>query len=143
MELDGARLDSTQYQIESGQLVIQSVPDGCTLRTCVDICPEDNTSLEGFIALRAPTAQCEAEGFRKITYFPDRPDVLAVYTVTLEARARPAPFCSATVTLSAKRNLRAVVTEPSGTTLSPNPVTCLPWWQGISSALAISLLLLG
>ena len=92
VELDGARLDSTQYQIESGQLVIQSVPDGCTLRTCVDICPEDNTSLEGFYRSQsAYCTQCEAEGFRKITYFPDRPDVLAVYTVTLEARSEACP----------------------------------------------------
>ena len=92
VELDGARLDSTQYQIESGQLVIQSVPDGCTLRTCIDICPEDNTSLEGFYRSQsAYCTQCEAEGFRKITYFPDRPDVLAVYTVTLEASSEACP----------------------------------------------------
>ena len=50
------------------------------------ICPEENTSLEGFYRSQsAYCTQCEAEGFRKITYFPDRPDVLAVYTVTLEA----------------------------------------------------------
>ncbi len=54
--------------------------------------PEENTSLEGFYRSQsAYCTQCEAEGFRKITYFLDRPDVLATYTVTLEADQSQCP----------------------------------------------------
>ena len=68
------------------------MPDSFSLRTCVAICPEENTSLEGFYRSQsAYCTQCEAEGFRKITYFTDRPDVLAIYTVTLEADAEACP----------------------------------------------------
>ena len=92
IELDGQRLSPEEYDISESQLMIPSVPDEFSLRTCVAICPEENTSLEGFYRSQsAYCTQCEAEGFRKITYFTDRPDVLAVYTVTLEADAQVCP----------------------------------------------------
>ena len=92
IELDGQRLSPEEYDVSEGQLMIPSVPDEFSLRTCVAICPEENTSLEGFYRSQsAYCTQCEAEGFRKITYFTDRPDVLAVYTVTLEADAKVCP----------------------------------------------------
>lgn len=92
VELDGARLSEEQYELTEQHLIIASVPDHFTLRTRVVICPEDNTSLEGFYRSQsAYCTQCEAEGFRKITYFLDRPDVMAVYTVTLEARRTECP----------------------------------------------------
>ena len=92
IELDGQRLSPEEYDVSEGQLMIPSVPDEFSLRTCVAICPEENTSLEGFYRSQsAYCTQCEAEGFRKITYFTDRPDVLAVYTVTLEADAQVCP----------------------------------------------------
>lgn len=92
VELDGQRLEGSQYALTSNQLVIADLPDQCVLRTCVQICPEENSSLEGFYRSQsAYCTQCEAEGFRKITYYPDRPDVLAVYTVTLEADRTTCP----------------------------------------------------
>ena len=92
VELDGVRLESTQYGVTDTQLVIASVSDRFTLRTRVIINPEENTSLEGFYRSQsAYCTQCEAEGFRKITYFLDRPDVLATYTVTLEADQSQCP----------------------------------------------------
>ena len=92
VELDGQRLSLDDYQVSDTELLIPSVPDSFSLRTCVAICPEENTSLEGFYRSQsAYCTQCEAEGFRKITYFTDRPDVLAIYTVTLEADAEACP----------------------------------------------------
>tara|TARA_Y100000991_G_scaffold116691_1_gene88043 strand:+ start:1203 stop:3809 length:2607 start_codon:yes stop_codon:yes gene_type:complete len=92
IELDGERLTEDDYTVGDTELVITSVPDRFSLRTCVTICPEENISLEGFYRSQsAYCTQCEAEGFRKITYFPDRPDVLAVYTVTLEADRAECP----------------------------------------------------
>ena len=92
LELDGERLSEDHYQITDEQLCIPSVPDQFELKTCVHICPEENTSLEGFYRSQsAYCTQCEAEGFRKITYFPDRPDVLAIYTVSLEADRAACP----------------------------------------------------
>ena len=92
IELDGERLTEDQYTVGDTELVVGSVPDRFSLRTCVTICPEENTSLEGFYRSQsAYCTQCEAEGFRKITYFLDRPDVLAVYTVTLEADRAECP----------------------------------------------------
>ena len=92
VELDGARLEPSQYDVTDTQLVIASVPDRFSLRTSVVISPEENTSLEGFYRSQsAYCTQCEAEGFRKITYFLDRPDVLATYTVALEADQSQCP----------------------------------------------------
>ena len=92
IELDGERLTEDEYTVGDTELVITSVPDRFSLRTCVTISPEENTSLEGFYRSQsAYCTQCEAEGFRKITYYPDRPDVLAVYTVTLEADRAECP----------------------------------------------------
>ena len=92
IELDSERLTEDQYSVGDTDLIVASVPDRFSLRTCVTICPEENTSLEGFYRSQsAYCTQCEAEGFRKITYFPDRPDVLAVYTVTLEADRAECP----------------------------------------------------
>ena len=92
VELDGQRLSEDHYQVTDEQLLIPLVPDQFELKTCVRICPEENTSLEGFYRSQsAYCTQCEAEGFRKITYFPDRPDVLATYTVSLEADRAACP----------------------------------------------------
>lgn len=63
------------------------LPDGpFTLDTEVEIAPEANTALEGLYMSRGMyCTQCEAEGFRKITYYPDRPDVMAPFRVRIEA----------------------------------------------------------
>ncbi len=63
-----------------------AVPKGPFLWECeVEIAPEDNTALEGLYMSRGMyCTQCEAEGFRKITYYPDRPDVMSVFTVRIE-----------------------------------------------------------
>jgi aminopeptidase N len=94
ISLDGRPLATTDYRYERGKLEVASARDGSVLETRVRVRPAANTALEGlYLSGSRDTGflltQCEAEGFRHITFFPDRPDVLARYTVTLRAdRAR-------------------------------------------------------
>lgn len=82
-----------QYKESAGKLVIESLPDEFTLRIVNEISPEKNTALEGlYVSGDALCTQCEAEGFRHITYFQDRPDVLARYTTTITADKTRYPY---------------------------------------------------
>ncbi len=84
--LDGRMLGQTEYRADGQQLVIPGVPDAFTLETVCRIEPEKNTQLMGLYASKnGYFTQCEAEGFRRITYFLDRPDVMARYTTTIHA----------------------------------------------------------
>jgi aminopeptidase N len=88
--VDGRMLDAADYRVDENHLVIAQVPDAFSLQTVVRFDPWKNTKLEGLYATKSGlVTQCEAEGFRRITYFIDRPDVMATYAVTLcAARAR-------------------------------------------------------
>jgi aminopeptidase N len=90
VEVDGERLGTNRYALNDDHLTLHDLPDACTVRTRVQIHPERNTALEGlYLSNGVFCTQCEPEGFRKITYFPDRPDVMARYRVRIEAdRAR-------------------------------------------------------
>jgi aminopeptidase N len=82
--IDGRKLAASEYRDDDGHLTIAKVPDSFTLETVVRFDPWKNTKLEGLYATKSGlVTQCEAEGFRRITYFIDRPDVMAVYSVTL------------------------------------------------------------
>ena len=73
---------------EGGELVIDNPPEGdaFTLEIRNTCAPDRNTQLSGLYSSGSGLfTQCEAEGFRRITYFLDRPDVMAIYTVTLRA----------------------------------------------------------
>jgi aminopeptidase N len=84
--VDGEALEPRDYQVGPESLVIHAVPEQCRVETRVLIRPQDNTSLEGLYKSRTMfCTQCEAEGFRKISYYLDRPDVMSVFTVTVEA----------------------------------------------------------
>lgn len=88
--MNGTPLDKDSYTIDKEKLTIHHAPDAVVLNTRVRITPQTNTTLEGLYQAGSGdelmfVTQCEPEGFRKITYFPDRPDVLAVYTTRLEA----------------------------------------------------------
>lgn len=86
LAIDGRPLTAADYRLEAEKLTIYGVPDSFTLSTVCEIKPQENTSLEGLYKSRGTfCTQCEAEGFRKITYFLDRPDVMAMYTTTLIA----------------------------------------------------------
>ena len=95
LRLDGDELNlarvlvdgqGASFRIEADQLVIDNLPESFELEIFTTCCPAKNTKLMGlFVSEDTFFTQCEAEGFRRITYFLDRPDVMANYTVTLRA----------------------------------------------------------
>ena len=89
--VDGRALGASEHTIDGEWLTIPDTPDAFTLETEVEIDPAANKALEGlYMSAGRFCTQCEAEGFRKITWFADRPDVLARYTVRVAApRAFP------------------------------------------------------
>src|SRR5919199_1333790 len=93
LALDGAPLGADAYELGAGKLVLKRPPTGpfrLTIGTRVN--PAANTQLMGlYLSKGVYCTQCEAEGFRRITFFPDRPDVLAVYRTRIEARRADAP----------------------------------------------------
>ena len=90
--LDGEALAAGRYTVDAEHLTVAEVPDAFTLEVETPLRPGENTSLEGlYLSGGAFCTQCEAEGFRKITYFPDRPDVMARYDVTIRADAERYP----------------------------------------------------
>jgi len=79
-------LTAEDYSVEGESLIIPDAPATSVLKTEVTIHPASNSALEGlYVSGEFLLTQCEAEGFRKITWFPDRPDVMTTYRVTLEA----------------------------------------------------------
>ena len=91
--LNGEVLSPERYQQQIGKLIINDAPDKLILELQVRIYPQTNTALEGFYIAGSGSdtmfvSQCEPEGFRKITFYPDRPDVLAIFTTRLEADKR-------------------------------------------------------
>ncbi|HVY59376.1 MAG TPA: aminopeptidase N [Xanthobacteraceae bacterium] len=93
LRLDGAELPAGHFVATPDSLTIAQPPNGpfrLEIETAVD--PAGNTQLMGLYRSRGTyCTQCEAEGFRRITYFPDRPDVMAVYTTRIEAEKSEAP----------------------------------------------------
>jgi aminopeptidase N len=84
--LDGADLGANRYSVDAHTLTIADVPDSFTLDIEARTSPRENTELSGlYVSNGSFFTQCEAQGFRRITYFPDRPDVMARYTTTLIA----------------------------------------------------------
>ena len=84
--LNGRVLTADDYVVEGETLTIPAAPLKCVLQTEVRIHPASNSALEGlYLSGEFLLTQCEAQGFRKITWFPDRPDVMTTYRVTLEA----------------------------------------------------------
>jgi aminopeptidase N len=83
--INGHRLDDSAYATTAETLTIHRPPASFTLQIVTEISPEANTSLSGLYTSKGMfCTQCEAEGFRRITYFLDRPDNLAVYTTRVE-----------------------------------------------------------
>tara|TARA_R110000851_G_scaffold4900_3_gene20375 strand:+ start:53964 stop:56525 length:2562 start_codon:yes stop_codon:yes gene_type:complete len=84
---------AANYRQHDSQLTITTEQTEFELEVITLLDPETNSSLEGlYMSDGAYCTQCEAEGFRRITYFLDRPDVLAIYTVRIEADKQACPF---------------------------------------------------
>ena len=91
--LNGRELSVEDYQVDEEGLTILEAPDSALIETWVQISPQTNTTLEGLYQAGTGdelmfVTQCEPEGFRKIAFVPDRPDVLTEYTTRLEAPKR-------------------------------------------------------
>lgn len=92
IELDGKPLAAEQVEERDNGLSISGLPDRCTLTLVCRVDPVDNTKLDGLYQSSGNfCTQCEPEGFRRITFFPDRPDVLSRYRVTLIADKASCP----------------------------------------------------
>jgi aminopeptidase N len=86
LHLDRRTLASNEYEVTDETLTIFEVPERFQLVVETEIKPQENTSLEGLYTSSGNfCTQCEAQGFRKITYYPDRPDVMAHFTVSILA----------------------------------------------------------
>ena len=84
VRVDGAEV--TDWSLEDGALIVPLTGRSAQVETLVEIAPIANTKLMGLYASEGMLCtQCEAEGFRRITFFPDRPDVLSRYTVRMTA----------------------------------------------------------
>ena len=85
--VNGQLLSENEYQLNTEQLIIQNAPADALVEITVIIHPESNTQLEGLYQAAGDlfVTQNEPEGFRKITFYPDRPDVLSVFTTRVEA----------------------------------------------------------
>ncbi len=93
IKLDGVSLPRNSYSINSQHLTIDDLPNQFTLDITTEINPQANTSLSGLYKSGDKyCTQCEAEGFRNITYFPDRPDVMTTFTTKVEADKSKYPF---------------------------------------------------
>jgi len=90
--IDGKPLDKAGYNVDAESLTIFIPPASFTLEIVTKINPKGNTQLSGLYQSSGNyCTQCEAEGFRRITYFLDRPDVMAVYRATIRADRKTCP----------------------------------------------------
>ena len=90
--VDGARLEPSAHVSPDGRLTIRDAPDRFAFEAECRIDPQTNTALSGLYLSRGIfCTQCEPEGFRRMTWFPDRPDVLSGFTVTIDADAERCP----------------------------------------------------
>lgn len=93
VRMNGLPLDASDYTLRDDALIIDRCPDEMTLEITTRIYPQNNTQLSGlYRSNHLFCTQCEAEGFRRITYFLDRPDVLATYTTRISADKKQYPI---------------------------------------------------
>lgn len=106
IKIDGRELQGNEYLRTDKALFISKVPEQFDLEIEVLIHPDKNTALEGlYHSGRLLCTQCEAEGFRRITYYPDRPDIMAVFTVSIEAEKADWPIMLSNGNLEQKGQL--------------------------------------
>lgn len=104
--LDGHLLQPHEYQLSANLLQLQNLPEQFVLSVETVINPSENSALEGlYKSAGAFCTQCEAEGFRRISYYLDRPDVLAVFTTTIYADAKQFPYLLSNGNLIEQRHL--------------------------------------
>jgi aminopeptidase N len=107
VRLDGTELGNNAYALTPDTLTLHGLPEGAfTLEIETEISPAANKALSGlYLAEDIYCTQCEAEGFRRMTYFYDRPDILSVYSVRVEAPKAAAPILLANGNLTSSGTL--------------------------------------
>ena len=107
VKLNGETVSPNRYQVDEAQLTLFDMPEGTfTLEVVTTCAPEENTALTGlYLSSDIYCTQCEAQGFRRITYFPDRPDVMATYRTRIEASKEEAPVLLSNGNLEASGDL--------------------------------------
>lgn len=104
--LAGVLLDPSQYQVDAQSLTIPNVPDHFNLEIEVVIKPAENTKLMGLYCSHGNyCTQCESQGFRRITYYLDRPDIMAPFTTTIVGDKTRCPILLSNGNLIAKETL--------------------------------------
>lgn len=123
------------YRQQDNQLIVEELPAQFTLTIVNDIHPAKNTALEGlYLSGDALCTQCEAEGFHHITYYQDRPDVLARFTTRIVADKARYPFLLSNGNRIGQVNWPMVATGCNGRIRSRNLATCSRWWRGLRRA---------
>ena len=93
VKVDGKALKRTQYRLTQTQLILSDLPDECVLEIETVCNPAANSTLMGlYVSGGRFCTQCEAEGFRRITYYLDRPDAMSVFKVRIEAPKTAYPY---------------------------------------------------
>ncbi|EKF19760.1 aminopeptidase N [Nitratireductor pacificus] len=95
LAVNGAKADATTFEASPDRLILRKTPHAARFELTIEtrLSPTKNKALMGlYVSNGVFCTQCEAEGFRRITYFLDRPDVLSVYTVRIEADRKEAPL---------------------------------------------------
>ena len=106
IHLNGIELSEHDYQISETSLTINNMPDEADLQIVSTCMPSKNSSLMGlYVSGKNLFTQCEAEGFRKICWFADRPDVMSIYHVTLRADRADFPLLLSNGNLVKKQDL--------------------------------------
>jgi hypothetical protein len=123
--VDGTALDAADYVLTPKGLTITAPPAvPFELKITTTIKPQENTELEGLYKSSGNfCTQCEAEGFRRITFYQDRPDVMSEFTTKITADKAKYPCCSPTATSWTRVNSTAANTSPCGRIRSPSPPT--------------------
>ena len=125
--VDGVAVND--WTLDDGALVIPLTGGAHTIETQVRIAPDRNTQLMGLYASGGNLCtQCEAEGFRRITFFPDRPDVLSKYRVRMTAAKARYPGAAGERRSDRERRRRTTASiGRNGTIPSPSPAICSRW----------------
>ena len=116
LKVEGKKLRKSDYKLSDVALIVTGVPEGdftVEIKTSCD--PSANRALSGLYRSRGIyCTQCEAEGFRRITFFPDRPDILSVYTTRIEAERADAPeLLPASLRKQLCHDLKLAATSPA------------------------------
>ncbi len=130
--VDGTALGGNQYRADEDSLTLFGLPDRAEVRIVTRIRPEQNTALEGLYKSGGMyCTQCEAEGFRRITYYPGPAGRAGEVHHHRDCRRSATRCCCPTAIRSRTPSATTDGAGSPGKTRSPSPATCSRWWPAI------------